>query len=473
MFINHLVLFTVLIGFLLVACNNAEDQIDDSLGARGEDEGIYIVSVTEAEEATFSCGEYGFGMGLEESDLPMVQCITEKSRGKEGRAALLNGMMTDAIHSSNAEAVAFLLATGVDATGEGPFGETFLLAAITNLTFLDHGTGPMEQREKAVSVAGILVEEGAQVSDPPGEEFVNAWFLAAQGSPDSVDAMVRAGIGVNIRPPLDENFDLNTALVGAVRRACWGGGSESGGKNLEIVGLLVGAGADVNTMSIGQILDDNLGNVVGLYENSTLLEIADGGQKECPEVVAMLREAGACQHLVGRRVEWGANLDFEGIARVLSAPSAFAPKGNVECAVVDSSPDPPRGGTEHSRLASLNEAIFRDDRDQLREMVAAGSDVNAADQSGEPPLQFAVFIRNNEMVRFLLELGADVNGLDSRGETALHDAIIFGDVDLVRLLIEFGADGNAADSSGMSLLEWARVQGNPEIVRLLEDAGAQ
>ena len=302
---------------------------------------------------------------------------------------------------------------------------------------------------------------------------MNAWFLASQGSPDSVGTMIRAGIDVNIRPPLDETFDLNTALVGAVKRAGWGGGSESGGKNLEVVRLLVGAGADVSTVPIGHILDDNWGNVMGLYEASTLLEIADGGQNDCPEVVTMLREAGACQHLVGRRVEWGTSLDFGGILRVLSAQSVSAPRGNVECAVVDSSPDPPRGRTDHSRSAPLHEVIFRDDRDQLWEMVAAGGDVYAADQSGEPPLQFAVFIRNNEMVRFLLELGADVNGLDSRGETALHDAIIFGDVDLVRLLMEFGADGNAADSSGMSLLEWARVQGNPEIVRLLEEAGAQ
>ena len=157
--IYPLSLFTELVGLLLVSCDNAGGHPAGRMG------------ITEAEEATFSCGEYGFGMGLGEPDLPMVRCTIEKSQGKEGRTELLNGMMQDEIYSSNPEAVARLLDTGVDAPGEGPFGELFLLAAITNLTFLDHGTGPMGQREEAVAVAEILVEEGTRVSDSPGENL--------------------------------------------------------------------------------------------------------------------------------------------------------------------------------------------------------------------------------------------------------------------------------------------------------------
>ena len=87
-----------------------------------------------AEEATLSCGEYGFGMGLYGWDLPKARCIIDQSQGKEGREALLAGMMVDAIYSSNSEAVRLLLDSGVDASGQGPIGDPFLLHAMSKLS---------------------------------------------------------------------------------------------------------------------------------------------------------------------------------------------------------------------------------------------------------------------------------------------------------------------------------------------------
>ena len=303
-------------------CNDSDEA---RFPGHGPDE--IIVPITEAEEATLPCGEYGFGMGLEASDLPMVQCIIDKSRGEEGRADLLSGMMVDAIHSSNQDAFRLLLDAGVDADGQGPLGSSFLLSALNNLTFVGR-TGQGAEAENAAAVANILVDEGARIQEPPGEEYVNVWFAAAQLSPDAMRTMIRAGMDVNIRPPLDESFDLDTALVGAVARACGGDDAPS----LEIVHALVGAGADVNTMSIGQIFDDNGREVIGVFESDTLLSIAEGGGTDCLDVVNILSEAGACRYFEGRRIEWGSNLDFGGILRFLSAQSAFPPRENVECA---------------------------------------------------------------------------------------------------------------------------------------------
>ena len=276
--------------------------------------------------------------------------------------------------------------------------------------------------------------------------------------------------------PLDQSFDLNTALVGAVRRACWGPDTDSVQKDLEIVGVLVETGADVNTMSIGQILDDKPGagqGVIGLFESETLLSIAEGGQNDCPGVVTMLMEAGACRDLEGRRVEWGSDLDFDGIVKVLAAPSVFSPRENPECAASASSSDPPGPRSDARRSPSLDEAIFHNDSEQLREMVQQGADVNAANEVGEPPLQMAVSLGNVEMVRLLLEIGADVNAVDSWGETALHGAISLNDARMASLLIESGANVNAADTSGRTILQGARGTVDPEIIRLLEEAGAQ
>ncbi len=144
----------------------------DQMGApapEGEDSGADIVPITEAEEATFFCGEYGFGMGLGESDLPKVQCIIDKSQGKEGRETLLTGLMVDAIYSSNSEAVRLLLDSGVDASGRGPNGDPFLLHAISN----------------AEVIAETLVDAGARIPESDEEEYIQLWFQNL-GSPRDV-----------------------------------------------------------------------------------------------------------------------------------------------------------------------------------------------------------------------------------------------------------------------------------------------
>lgn len=333
-----MLLLTVLIGLSTAACGSGKSSdvpagpVGSSSEGESEDGGVYVVPMTEAEEVTLSCGEYGFGMGLDESDLPMVRCIIDKSEGVEGRANLLNGMMIDAIHSSNQDAVQLLLGSGVTADGESPNGEPFLVSALNNLTFMGPGAGHTRQGESALAIADILVAQGVRIMGPPGEEYVNAWFIAVERSADGVRIMIRAGMDVNVRRPLDEQFNVETELVHAVRRACWSDVSEPDSPELGIVQALVEGGADVNTMSIGQILDEDLNKVIGMLEGETVLSTAKGGQTGCPQVARVLREAGACERLEGRRVEWGSNLDFEGIAKVVSAASAFPPREDVACA---------------------------------------------------------------------------------------------------------------------------------------------
>ena len=440
---QSVVLLTALIGLFLVACGNDGsggnsdvhgEHIDSSSEAEGEARGVHVVPVSKAEEATLSCGEYGFGMGLDDSDLPMVRCIIDKSRNEEGRADLLSGMMQDAIHSSNQVAVQLLLDADVDASGDSPLGEPFLLSALSQLTFADRGFGPAHGAENAAAIADSLVDEGARIPEPLGGEYVNVWFAVVEGSPDATRIMVRAGMDVNVRRPLDERFDVDTALVGVVSRACWGGNS---GTDLEIVRVLVEAGVDVNTMSIGQILDDSGGKVIGLFEVETVLNIAE--DSDCTTVVSVLREAGACRDLEGRKVEWGSNLDFEGILKFLSAASAFTPREDVKCVHSESPTDPQSTGTD-----DLYDAI----------------------RSGEV-----------ETVQSLVNAGADVNGAASDGKSMLEWAIISGGVrgspDIVRILVDSGADVNAKARAANSILQLATVYGNSEVVRILTDAGAK
>ena len=122
-------------------------------------------------------------MGLYGWDLPKARCIIDQSQGKEGREALLAGMMVDAIYSSNSEAVRLLLDSGVDASGQGPIGDPFLLHAMSKLS-----SGGAANAEV---VAETLVDAGARL---PGSAEEELWFQNL-GSQRAVRIMLHMGVG--------------------------------------------------------------------------------------------------------------------------------------------------------------------------------------------------------------------------------------------------------------------------------------
>ena len=66
----------------------------------------------------------------------------------------------------------------------------------------------------------------------------------------------------------------------------------------------------------------------------------------------------------------------------------------------------------------------------------------AASAGADTALYDAVRDGDAERVRELLAAGADVDALSDNGLTPLHIAVLAGDYNLVRLLIEAGADVN-------------------------------
>lgn len=294
-----------------------------------EEDGVYIVPITDAEEAASSCGEWGFGMELYESDLPMVSCILDESEGKPGREELLDGMMVGAIFGSNLEAARLLLDAGVDGGGSDLIGESFLLLALGHVISVSYDPDQESNITDLIALADLLVDDGARISVPPSEGYANAWFHASTVSPEVVRIMTRAGMDVNFRGPVQGQFSMDTALDGAVARACWADEVGPESPEVQIVRELIEAGADVNTMSVGQILDDKGQNVIGFSESKSVLSIAEDG--DCTSVASLLLDAGACRNLEGRRVTWEGDSSLSGNLKMLSASSAFPPRGDVDC----------------------------------------------------------------------------------------------------------------------------------------------
>ena len=67
---------------------------------------------------------------------------------------------------------------------------------------------------------------------------------------------------------------------------------------------------------------------------------------------------------------------------------------------------------------ALIKAIEKEDITAVKEIIAAGTDINAKNKDGETALMFAArYNENPEIAQILIDAGADVNAENRYGET--------------------------------------------------------
>ena len=111
---------------------------------------------------------------------------------------------------------------------------------------------------------------------------------------------------------------------------------------------------------------------------------------------------------------------------------------------------------------ALHRALLLNTPDAVKSLIAAGSDIEARNNSGATPLicfpnSPRVGVRHMVALKILLDAGADVNARDERGRSVLHILDLpFVDerckIELTRELLERGADINARDRDGATPL---------------------
>ena len=102
------------------------------------------------------------------------------------------------------------------------------------------------------------------------------------------------------------------------------------------------------------------------------------------------------------------------------------------------------------------------------ELLDQGANVNVADD-GYTPLHFAAADDSVGVVELLLAAGADIEAADDKGETPLYKAVrntTEGAVPITRLLLERGADPQAPLINGSSPLSFVKRYGEPEMREL-------
>ncbi len=113
----------------------------------------------------------------------------------------------------------------------------------------------------------------------------------------------------------------------------------------------------------------------------------------------------------------------------------------------------------------------------VRDLIAAGANVDAADLRGRTALM-AVFASSKEnkadadspvcsIVAQLLKAEATVDKRNRKGNTAFMFAVWDGQIEVVKLLLEKGADPSAKEKDGNTALDHAVHYKKPDIARIL------
>jgi hypothetical protein len=129
--------------------------------------------------------------------------------------------------------------------------------------------------------------------------------------------------------------------------------------------------------------------------------------------------------------------------------------------------------THPVNMASLLQAVWKEDLGAVRDLLEKGADPNAQTAYGTRLLHIAAKKSETEMTQLLVAKGADVNGRDRNGMTALMAAASAGQAQNEQVLLDAGADINAQDDKGYTALMWATVQGFPDAVEVLLGYGAE
>jgi len=295
-------------------------------------------------------------------------------KNKDGTTALIS-----AAFFGQPEVVKLLLEKGADINARNNTGSTALASAeapwelakgildfLSAIVYGPAGVAVDYERVKAGRpvCAQILREAGGNAAAPAG----GGTLIDAVYNEDlaAVKKLIAEGANVNMRKADDGSTPLHVAVF-----VC----------NIEIVKVLLAAKADVNAK-------DNKGQTpvflttLPMESLKPIYDFVGGLTQKKFDLVRIAKD----------RVEVG---------KILGAG------GNA--------PGP----------AALSDAVFKEDLVAVKQLIAAGADVNAPKpDDGSTPLHWAVFVCNIKIVEALVAAKANVNAKNKKGETPLVAATI-------------------------------------------------
>jgi ankyrin repeat protein len=386
--------------------------------------------------------------------------------GADVKAANRYGVTAIALacESGSAPIIERLIAAGVSANTTGPYGETALhtcahagrvdaaKALIRHGASVDAGESWRGQTplmwaaaEGHAGMMRALIEAGADVNArstiiawerqrtseprdkwlPPGG-LTPLLFAAREGCVECTAVLISAGADLDIVDP-----DRHTALILALVNG-----------HFDVAGALIDGGADLNMQDkVGQTalwaavdahtmpasnrpapreIDDVLGSM------DIIRKLLDKGAR----VDAPLRAQVPYRTKIDRGGDGALGAGTTPLLRAAKAGDAPVIKMLLD-----------KGANPRAVTGRGNDGV----------MMAANVGTREEDMTGRSKTQKEAI----ETIRLLLAAGADVNGADNQGRTALHGAALWGLTDVVRVLHASGARINTMDKRGLTPLDTA------------------
>jgi ankyrin repeat protein len=334
-------------------------------------------------------------------------------------------------HNGNVDAAKVLLARGakVDA-GDSWRGQTPLMWAAAQghaamVRVLVEAGADVNARSTVVTWERQRTAEPRDKWLPPGG-FTALLLAARAGSVDAVKVLAASGADINEIDP-----ESHTALVLALMNG-----------EFDVAGALIDAGADVN-------IADNVGRTA-LYAAVDAHTMPQSNRPAPREADSTLSSMEVIEKLLAK----GANVNA-----ALRAALPYRTK-------LDRGGD----GVLGAGTTPLLRAAKAGDTPVIKMLLEKGANPRAATRNGVNAIMMAANVatreedmtgRNKtpkdaiETITLLLAAGTDINGADNQGRTALHGAALWGLTDVVKFLNKNGAKINTADKRGYTPLDHA------------------
>jgi uncharacterized protein len=133
----------------------------------------------------------------------------------------------------------------------------------------------------------------------------------------------------------------------------------------------------------------------------------------------------------------------------------------------------PPQAAEVQAYEGLHRAAWQGDLPKLKNLIAAGANLEARDARGRTPLHVATHARQREAVKLLAKAGANLDALEDDRYDAVTIASVADDAATLALLLSLGANAGQVTSryDGTALIAAAHL-GHDDVVRQLIAAGA-
>jgi len=336
--------------------------------------------------------------------------------------------LSSAASNGYLEATRALVEAGANLEGGDSFGNVPLMVAALN---------------NRAEVIRYLLQRGASIEGNRNDGLTPLKTAATLGKNDALRALIAAGADVNtqksgslsplmaaalmgnvetVRALIANGANVNARLV-SNETALFHGAKYTGAGNLEIVKMLVEAGADVSIkndsgkyaheIAVANKMYNLQKYLVGIFNrDADLFNLANKADTERKTATANTRSAH--WQLIKDELAKGAN-------------PRFANAGGFT--------------TLHNIIGGLSSLIATlDDNDSTMKTLIARSDLNAQIiEDGATVLHFAVDYNNAKLVSWLIKAGANLNVVSTKKETPLDWALADKRQNVIALLQNAGA----------------------------------